>query len=236
MRKITFAILAVAALAADSYGVGLGFGGYYLLGMPTGELTASEFAYLGQRVPIDMDSGIPFKLGPANFGLGAVVNFTPRFGVEGGLEMHTGYKNKEAEVSGNVMGEPFRWTEPEDNITWTMTNIYLGARVTFPTGTLAEPFGGGGLLLLSNNKFEPESGYGEGEISFESTAMGAYFGGGVNLFVTRKVAITVPVKYALIFGSSYTYYADGTEIAGYSENWTPPAYLAVGGGVTFYPL
>jgi len=231
VRKITLAVTAAAALAAGSYGVGLGVGGYYLVGMPMGELTLSGLSYMGETISIDMDSGIPFKLGPANFGFGAVVEFTPMFGVEGGFEMHTGYKNKEAEVSGNIMGEPFRWTEPEDNVTWTMTNIYLGGRVTFPTGTLAEPFGGGGLLLLSSNKFD----YEEDNAYFKATAMGAYFGGGVNLFVTPKVAVTVPLKYNLVFESDYTYYENGTRYE-FTETWKPPAYLTVGGGVTFYPL
>jgi opacity protein-like surface antigen len=68
--KITFAVIAAAAIAAGSHGVGLGFGGYYLVGMPMGELTASDFSAMGETIPIDMDSGIPFKLGPTNFGGG----------------------------------------------------------------------------------------------------------------------------------------------------------------------
>lgn len=234
-----FVIVGIAALPLAAYGAGLGFGGYYLMGMPMGDLTVSEATY-NVTVPVEMEGGIPFKMGPANFGVGAVFNVIPMFGVEGGFEIHTGYKNKEADVAVLVEGFRYEWNEPEDNTTWTMKNIYVGGRANFPTGSLVEPFGGGGFIL-SISKLEPESEWNGEEfeewvdLSLRATNMGLYFGGGVNLFVTPKVAVTVPVKYNMLFATNYKYYFQD-RYEGYSEKWKPPAYLTIGGGVTFYPI
>jgi opacity protein-like surface antigen len=239
MRNVTLTVTTLLITAAAAYGVGLGLGAYYLIGMPMGDLTVSELTIQGTNLDVDMESGIPFKMGPANFGVGAVLNVIPMFGIEGGFEIHTGYKNKEADVRYELFGLTNEWTEPEDNTTWTMMNLYVGGRANIPTGTLVEPFGGGGLIL-SVNKFEPENEWLGNELEFkqyiQATNIGVYFGGGVNFFVTRKVAITVPIKYNMLFSGDYTYYVRDTKMGGYSEKWQPPAYLTFGGGVTVYPI
>ncbi len=182
MRNVTLAVSALLAIAAASYGVGLGLGGYHLVGMPVGDLTVSELTVQGIKLDVDMENGIPFKMGLANFGVGAILNVVPVFGIEGGFEMHTGYKNKEAAVGYEIMGETNEWTEPEDNTTWKMMNLYVGGRANIPTGTLVEPFGGGGLII-SINKFEPEDEWlGNKLVSdqyIQATNTGVYFGGGV---------------------------------------------------------
>ena len=218
----------------------LGIGGYYLIGTPRGELTASELVGSGITLDIEMEDGIPFKTGPANFGAGIVFNIIRYLGVEGVIEVHTGYKNKESYVQGtwDIPPGEFYWREAENNITWSMTNFYFGARANIPTGTLFEPFGGGGLLI-SMNSLNPDGRWRDRWLAYDrdvrATNMGLYFGGGANFFVTRKIAITVPFKYNVVFSGTYDFGA--TELfPAHTEKWNPPAYVTVGGGVTFYPI
>ena len=246
MRKVTLTVTAILIIAASSYGVRAGFGGYYLLGIPMGEATITEATatFMGESLTatIDMTDGYPFKMGPANFGVGGVVYFIPMLGAEGGFEMHTGYKNKEATIKGmyTVGGEtfPVQYREKEDNVTWKMNNVYAGARFTYPTATGINPVGCGGLLISMSKieyaeEFEGEPF--EGDLSASGTHLGVYLGGGVDYFVTRNVAITAVLKYNALFEGTYDYegYFVGPEV-NYEEKWKPSPYLTTAFGVGYY--
>jgi opacity protein-like surface antigen len=214
-----------------------------------GESTITEgtATSMGESVPatFDMTDGYPFKMGPANFGVGAVVYFVPMFGAEGGYEMHTGYKNKEATIKGTQTspGETntFDWLEKEDNVTWKMNNFYAGARFTYPTAPGINPVGCGGLLISMSKLEYAEEFIGDpltGDLSASGTHLGVYFGGGLNYFVTGNVAITALFKYNMLFEGNYTY--DGLDsitqehVDALEEKWKPTPYLTTAFGVEYY--
>jgi hypothetical protein len=249
MRRVTSTVTALLIISASSYGVRAGFGGYYLIGIPMGEAaeTGSTVTIKGDSLTIttDMTDGYPFKVGAANFGVGGVVYFVPMFGAEGGLEMHTGYKNKEATIKGTstIKGEKFtfEYREKEDNVTWKMNNIYAGARFTYPTATGVNPVGCGGLLISMSKIEYAEEFWGnpfEGDISASATHSGVYFGGGLNYFFTEHVALTALLKYNILFEGTYDYegYDEYVGLPGVTreEKWKPSPYVTTGFGVEYY--
>lgn len=249
MRTLTaLAVLGLAAAAA--YGIGpIGVGGYYILGMPMGESTITEFTMSegGESLTatIDMTDGYSWKMGPANFGLGGVVYFIPMLAAEAGFEMHTGYKNKESTIKGTltIIGEtfPFEWVEKEDNITWKMMNIYFGPRFAYPVNPSIRILGRGGLIYSLSSKLEYdvyENDIFEEEpipgVSAKGTHLGAYFGGGMNYFVTPSIAITGLGTYNMLFEGTYEYSGLPADTLSYEEKWKPAPYVTVAAGAEFY--
>ncbi len=245
MRKLT--VLAVLGLAAASaYGIGpIGVGGYYILGMPMGESTITEATETDGGVSltetIDMTDGYSWKMGPANFGLGGIVYFIPMLAAEGGFEMHTGYKNKAGTIKGTatIEGEtlPFDWLEKEDNVTWKMMNIYFGPRFAYPVNPSIKILGRGGFIYSVSSKLEYDTEFVEEAmtgVSAKGTHLGAYFGGGMNYFVTPSVAITGMGTYNMLFEGTYEYSGLPAEDGDLEETWKPSPYVTVAAGAEFY--
>lgn len=248
MRKLTV-LLALGLAAASAYGIGpIGVGGYHILGLPMGESTITEATEseggLSITDTIDMTDGYSWKMGLVNFGFGGVVYFIPMLAAEGGFEMHTGYKNKEATIKGTATedGEtdPFEYVEKEDNVTWKMMNIYFGPRFAYAVKDNFWILGRGGFLYSLSSKLEYDAEF-QGEkmtgVSAKGTHLGAYFGGGLNYFVTPKVAITGLYTYNMLFEGTYEYSglpADWDQEVDLEEKWKPAPYVTVGTGVEFY--
>lgn len=245
MRKLTvLTILGLAAAAA--YGVGpIGIGGYYILGMPMGESTITEATVTegGQSLTFtfDMTDGYSWKMGPANFGLGGIVYFIPMLAAEGGFEMHTGYKNKGSTIKGTATAEgmtlPIDYVEKEDNVTWKMMNIYFGPRFAYPVNPSIRILGRGGFIYSVSSKLEYDTEFMEEKmtgVSAKGTHLGAYFGGGLNYFVTPSVAITGMGTYNMLFEGTYDYSGLPAEDGDLEEKWKPAPYVTVAAGAEFY--
>jgi hypothetical protein len=248
MREITLAVTVCLIIAANAFAVTGGFGGYYFLGVPMGDakITGSTVSIMGLSASADYDmtDGYPFKMGPANFAMGGIVYFVPMFAVEGGFEMHTGYKNKEATIKGTYTYEgetgPFEYDEKEDNLTWKMNNIYAGARYTYPTAAGIIPIGCAGLLIsMSKIEYADEFWGDPLEKDLIASAMhtGLYFGGGMNFFVTSHVGITALFKYNVLFEGTYDHegYDDYVGIPGIEleEKWKPSPYVTTAFGIEY---
>jgi hypothetical protein len=249
MRQVTFLFISAFIFTTFCSAVGLAVGGYYVYGMPIGELTASEAAYMGDTVTIDTENGIPFKMGHLNFGGGGVLSFFPFLNVEAGVEIHGRYKNEEATFRGTAEYQDqqinMEWDEDEDNITWSMINFYGGNRVKLLSRgnvKLSADIG----LILSRSKIEPEEEWVGQDLQkgqfIKALNPGVYFGGIINLFVSGKTAITIPVRYNHMFGADYEYYVqagpagDYYDVTGYTEKWKPPSYITVGAGIEYSVL
>jgi len=210
-----------------------------------GESTITEATETDEEgsltMTLDMTDGFSWKMGLVNFGFGGAVYFIPMLAAEGGFEMHTGYKNKEATIKGTatIEGEtlPFEWAEKEDNLTWKMMNIYFGPRFAYPVNPSIWILGRGGFLYSLSSKIEYDAEV-QGEamtgVSAKGTHLGAYFGGGLNYFVTPKVAITGLYSYNMLFEGTYDYSGLPAEYGDVEEKWKPAPYVTVGTGVEFY--
>ncbi|UCE26456.1 MAG: outer membrane beta-barrel protein [Candidatus Coatesbacteria bacterium] len=242
MGRITLFTVAGLFAATAASAVGFGFGGCYLLGMPIGEAKVTEYTanYGSYRVTVDVDTrnGLPLKMGTINFGVGAVVNFVPLFGIEGGFEMHTKYNNKAATVSGIVSyggyEEPFYEQVLEDQVKWKMNNIYAGARFNLPFGGSVKPYADGGFLLIFGKGVALDNGA-ETNDYVKGTNMGVYFGFGTNVFVSKMFAISIPVKFNMPFAGTYKGYGSGYEGPGEGK-LKPPAYFTFGVGTEIFVL
>jgi hypothetical protein len=239
MGKTLKFVLAVLITATAASAVDFGFGAYYLLGMPIGEAKVTEYSGYGITIDVDMRSGLPLKMGMTNFGVGTVVNFVPMFGMEAGFEMHLKYNNKAATLS---------WTETyqeewyfgqaiinEDMVKWKMNNIYAGGRFNLPLRGIVRPYADGGFLLIMGKGVALENGT-EADDYIKGTNMGVYFGGGANIFVSKKFAISIPIKYNMPFAGTYTIYGSDSEISGIKGKLKPPAYFTVGAGVEIHVI
>jgi hypothetical protein len=239
MGKTLLFTLAVLITATAASAVGFGFGAYYLLGMPIGEAKVTEYSGYGITVDVDMRSGLPLKMGMINFGVGTVVNFVPMFGLEAGFEMHMKYNNKAATLY---------WTETyqgewyfgeaiinEDMVKWKMNNIYAGGRFNLPLRGIVRPYADGGFLLIMGKGVALENGT-EADDYIKGTNMGVYFGGGTNIFVSKKFAISIPIKYNMPFAGTYKMYEYGFEVQGLEGKLKPPAYFTFGVGAEFFVI
>jgi hypothetical protein len=241
MGKTSLFTSAVLVTATAAAAVGFGFGGCYLLGMPIGEMKVTEYTvqYYGITVDVDMRDGLPLKMGMTNFGVGTVVNFVPMFGMEAGFEMHMKYNNKAATLSWTetYQGESYSGTESiiEDQTKWKMNNIYAGARFNLPLRGIVRPYADGGFLLIMGKGVVLDDGT-ETDDYIKGTNMGVYFGIGTNIFVTRKFAVNIPVKYNMPFAGTYKIYEYGFEAGGIEGKVKPPAYFTVGAGVEIHVM
>jgi hypothetical protein len=243
MGKNLYIVLAVLTAVTAVSAVGFGFRGYYLLGMPIGEAKVTEYTtYYGGysiKYDVDMRNGFPLKMGMTNLGVGAVINFVPLFGIEGGLEVHTKYNNKSATVSGTVGYGGYEnflsGRVPEDQIKWKMNNIYAGARFNLPLRGIVRPYANGGFLFVMGKGVALDDGT-ETDDYVKGTNRGVYFGFGTNIFVSKEFAISIPIKYHMPFTGTYQVYENGYEAFGFKGRLKPPAFFAVGAGVEIHVI
>jgi hypothetical protein len=77
-----------------------------------------------------------------------------------------------------------------------------------------------------------------GSLTASGSHFGVYVGGGINYFVTPKVAITGLVKYNTLFEGSYEFedYDEFVEIpdAEYEETWKPAPYVTTAFGIEYH--
>lgn len=240
MKRTAIFTIAVIVTATGASAVGFGIGAHYLLGVPISEAKVTEVTSWGSYTgDVNTRNGLPLKTGFTNFGVGAVVNFVPVFGVEGGFEMHMKYNNKAATVSGTVRygdyEEPFYYRASEDEVKWKMNDIYAGGRFNLPFRGFVKAYADGGFLLVMGKGIILVDGE-ETDDYIKGTNMGVYFGVGTNIFLSRKFAISIPIKYNMPFAGTYKMYEDGWEILDYEGKLKPPSYFTVGAGVEIHVI
>jgi opacity protein-like surface antigen len=235
MIRVTFVTVAAVVLTVGTaYALGLALGGTYFLGIPIGESKITATHVEGKDTPVNMTDGWPFKMGPANFAVTALATITPLLSIEAGFEMHTGYHNKEATIKGTevINGEehPFEWLEPEDNVKWSLLDIYAGPRFSFRPGGKVRPFVAGGVIY-GRSKYELKSREStKVEVRSSGPAFGWYAGAGGAVYLSDKITLTFPVKFNTLFGAEYSY-QDSLE--NFSNDWKPGPYVTAGIGITY---
>jgi hypothetical protein len=242
MGKTLYIMLAVLTAVTAASAIGFGFGGCYLLGVPIGEMKVTEYTLQYYRMPVDVDmrNGLPLKMGMTNFGVGTVVDFVPIFGMESGFEMHMKYDNKAATLSWTetYQGRNNSYSENiiEDQTKWKMNNIYAGSRFNLPLRGIVRPYADGGFLLIMGKGVILLDDGTETDYYIKGTNMGVYFGIGTNIFVSKKLAVNIPIKYNMPFGGTYKAYDQGSEIQGFDGKLKPPAFFTVGAGVEIHVI
>ncbi len=235
MIRVTFITIAAVVLSAGaSYALGLAFGGTYFLGIPIGESKIMAVHVDGETAPVNMTNGWPLKMGPANFALTSLAAVTPLLSIEAGFELHTGYKNKEATIKTadeqNGEYQSSEWLELEDNVKWSLMDIYAGPRFSFRSRGKIRPFAAGGIIF-GRSKYELKDLEGK-QVEVRSTgpAFGWYAGAGAALYFSDKMILTFPVKFNMLFGAEYSY--EGS-VEGFSNDWKPGPYVTAGIGLTY---
>jgi len=228
MTRVTFITIAAVVLGAGtSYALGLAFGGTYFLGIPVGESKITAVHLDGETAPVNMTDGWPLKMGPANFALTSLAAVTPSLSIEAGFEVHTGYKNKEATIN---YGEGPSYVEPEDNVKWSLVDIYAGPRFSFRPGGKVRPFAAGGVIF-GRSEYELKDLEGkEVEVRSSGPAFGWYAGAGGAVYFSDKMILTFPVKFNMLFGAEYSY--EGS-LENFSNDWKPGPYVTAGIGLTY---
>jgi opacity protein-like surface antigen len=228
MIRVTFGIIAAVVLGAGTpYALGLAFGGTYFLGIPVGESKITAVHVDGKDEPVNMTDGWPLKMSPANFALTSLVTVTPLLNVEAGFELHTGYYNKVATIN---YGEGPSYVEPEDNVKWSLIDIYAGPRLSFRPGGKVRPFAAGGIIL-GRSKYELKELEGnEVEVRSSGPAFGWYAGAGGAVYLSDKIILTFPVKFNMLFGAEYSY--EGPLENSFND-WKPGPYVTAGIGITY---
>jgi hypothetical protein len=228
MIRVTFATVAAVIIGAGAvHGLGLSLGGAYFVGIPVGESKITAVHYGGETTPVDMTDGWPFKVGPANFALTSLAAVTPRLSIEAGFELHNGYKNEAATI---IYAERQIRVEPEDNVKWSLWDIYGGPRVNLLSRGKVRPFVAGGVIF-GRSAYELKDVEGrEVEVRSSGPAFGWYAGGGGAAYLSDKMTITFPVKFNMLFGAEYSY--EGP-VEGFSNDWKPGPYVTAGLGVTY---
>ena len=233
MIRVTFVTMAAVVLSAGaSYALGLAFGGTYFLGIPVGESKITAVHVDGETTPVNMTDGWPFKMGPANFALTSLAAVTPLLSIEAGFEVHTGYKNKEATIKyvRNDQKYGYERLEPEDNVKWSLIDIYAGPRFSFRSRGKIRPFAAGGIIF-GRSKYELKDLEGKQvEVRSAGPAFGWYAGAGAALYLSDKIILNFPVKFNMLFGAEYSY--EGS-LDNFSNNWKPGPYVTAGIGLTY---
>ena len=228
MTRVTFITLAAVVVGAGtSYALGLAFGGTYFLGIPVGESKITAVHIDGEKTPVNMTDGWPLKMGPANFALTSLAAVTPLLSIEAGFELHTGYYNKEAAI--DYGGGP-SYVEPEDNVKWSLLDIYAGPRFSFRPRGKFRPFAAGGIIF-GRSEYELKDIEGkEVEVRSSGPAFGWYAGAGGAVYLSDKIILTFPVKFNMLFGAEYSY--EGS-LENFSNDWKPGPYVTAGIGLTY---
>lgn len=237
MRVTSATIAAVILGAGMSYALGLAFGGTYFLGIPAGESKITAINFGGAETALDMTDGWPLKIRAANFALTSLAEFTPSWGIEGGFEVHTGYKNKEATIKGTYVlnGREYRWEwlEPEDNVKWSLLDFYAGPRFTFRPDRKFRSFAAGGVIF-GRSKYELKDIEGNRvEVRSSGPAFGWYAGAGAAVYLSDKITLTFPVKFNMLVGAEYSY--EGP-LENFSNDWKPGPYVTAAVGITYAAL
>ncbi|MCP4229331.1 MAG: hypothetical protein GY771_04180, partial [bacterium] len=180
---------------------------------------------------------------------------------EFGFEYHLGYENDSGTVAGTVTydyegdsgSEPWFGgiTSAEEGLVkLSIMAVTAGARFNFPVPGALKPYAGGGFLYAISSKMEAvdveyrvviEDSY------IKGTNMGAYFGGGVNWFVTPAIALNIPVKYRLFFEGKYDAYdrdgnkydyvnPDSGNLVALDAKLKPAGILTFGLGIEVFPF
>ncbi|HUV87961.1 MAG TPA: hypothetical protein VMX79_12720 [bacterium] len=228
MIRVTFVTTAAVVLGAGaSYALGLAFGGTYFVGIPVGESKITAVHVDGETTPVNMTDGWPLKMGPANFALTSLAAVTPLLSIEAGFELHTGYKNKEATIK---YGEEQSLIEPEDNVKWSLLDIYAGPRFSLRSRGNIRPFAAGGIIF-GRSKYELKDIEGNRvEVRSSGPAFGWYAGAGGAVYLSDKITLTFPVKFNMLFGAEYSY--EGPK-KNFSNDWKPGPYVTAGIGITY---
>jgi len=227
--RVTFAAIAFVILGAvAAYGLGFSLGGTYFLGIPVGETKITAVHYGGETTPVDMTDGWPFKVGPANFALTSLTAVTPSWNIEAGFEVHPAYYNKEAAID---YGGGVSYVEPEDNVKWSLWNVYGGVRFNIPSGAKVRPFVVGGAIFgRSTYELKDLEGGGAVEVSSSGPAFGLYAGGGAAVDLSDKVALHCPIRFNMLSAAEYSY--EGS-VSDFSNDWKPGPYVTAGLGITY---
>jgi opacity protein-like surface antigen len=166
-------------------------------------------------------------MGPANFALTSLAAVTPLLNIEAGFELHTGYYNKEAAI--DYGGGP-SYVEPEDNVKWSLLDIYAGPRFSFRPRGKFRPFAAGGIIF-GRSKYELKELEGnEVEVRSSGPAFGWYAGAGGAVRLSDKLTLIFPVKFNMLFGAEYSY--EGP-LENFSNDWKPGPYVTAGIGLTY---
>lgn len=233
-------ILIPLILAVQVYGGTLGLSLGYFVGAPAGGATgAGTVTWSGDTFSVEVKDGPYFKSGFANLDAGAVFNFNGFISVEGGVEVHGGYKNEKTVVVGRVLQdgtvELLKETIEEDSVEMSMVVIYCGGRVALPFKGRFKPYATFGPVF-SRTRLEGLDLKGEiNEIYTKGTNFGLYFGGGVEFFLSDKVALDFPVKYRLFFENSQTLHVEWFDTVNeFDAEIRPVPILSFGGGIEVY--
>lgn len=235
-------ILIPLILVVQVYGGTLGLSLGYFVGAPVGGATgAGTITWSGDTFSVEVKEGPDFKSGFTNLDAGAVFNFSGFLSVEGGVEVHGGYKNEKAVVVGRVLQdgtvERLKETIAEDSVEASMVVIYCGGRVGLPFKGRLKPYATFGPVL-SLTRLEGLDLEGEiKEIYTKGSNVGLYFGGGVKFFLSDKVALNFPVKYRLFFENLQTLHVEWFDtVDEFDAEIRPVPVLSFGAGAEIYPF
>jgi opacity protein-like surface antigen len=222
------------------YGGTLGLSLGYFVGAPVGGATgAGTVTWSGDTFSVEVKEGPDFKSSFGNLDTGIVLNFGSFLSVEGGVEVHGGYKNEETVVVGRVLQdgtvEHLDETIAEDSVEASMVVIYCGGRVGLPFRGRFKPYAAFGPAL-SLTRLEGLDLKGEiKEIYTKGSNFGFYVGGGVEYFLSDKVALDFPVKYRLFFNNPQTLHVEWFDtVDEFDAEIKPVPVLSLGGGIGFY--
>jgi opacity protein-like surface antigen len=233
-------ILIPLILAVQVYGGTLGLSLGYFVGAPVGGATgAGTVTWSGDTFSVEVKEGPDFKSGFANLDAGAIFKVNGFISVEGGVEVHGGYKNEKTVVVGRILQdgtvELLKETIEEDSVEMSMVVIYCGGRVALPFKGRFKPYATFGPVL-SLTRLEGLDLEGEiNEIYTKGANVGFYFGGGAKFFLSEKVALDFPVKYRLFFENPQTLHVEWFDtVDEFDAKIKPVPILSFGGGIEVY--
>jgi opacity protein-like surface antigen len=228
--------------AVQVYDATLGLSLGYFVGAPAGGATgAGTVTWSGDTFSVEVKEGPDFKSGFTNLNAGVVFNFGGFMSAEGGVEVHGGYKNEKTVVVGRVLQdgtvERLKETIAEDSVEASMVVIYCGGRVRLPFKGRLKPYAAFGPAL-SLTRLEGLDLEGEiKEIYTKGSNFGLYIGGGVEFFLSDKVALNFPVKYRLFFKNPQTLHVEWFDtVDEFDAEIKPVPILSFGAEVGFYPF
>jgi len=233
-------VLVSLFFAVQVYGGTLGLGLGYFVGVPVGGASgAGTVTWLGDTFSVEVREGPVFKSGFTNLDARVVFNVRDFLSVEGGVEVHGGYKNEKAVVVGRILRdgdvEPLKETIEEDSVEAGTVAFYCGGRLTFPCTERFRPYTVFGPVL-SLTRLEGLDLQGEiTKVYTKGANFGLFLGAGVRFSLSDKVALDFPVKYRLFFGSSQTLHVEWFDtVDEFDVELKPVPVLSLGGGIEVY--